>query len=114
MLGQLGWTIEPNSEAAGYGDDKPRKPWRVKVVQVLDRGFVKVCCYNDDTEEVDDDTNASAFIESSKFFFDLPAANAAYIKKMLRYLRGQASELVDGLNLLQLFVTETTPHEDSV
>ncbi len=59
--GAIYWTTVPSMESEGYGDVAPREPHRVKAF-IEKNGTICVYCFNSETGEIDDDTNAKAFI----------------------------------------------------
>ena len=58
------WCILPSVESEGYGDEKPRQPWRGRYYQEHRSGGIVhlISSVSSETGEIDDDTNATALI----------------------------------------------------
>lgn len=61
-VGDIVWAISPSMEGDKYGDIEVRKPYRVKILEILD-SLTYVCggLFEDGT--VDDDTNATTYTQ---------------------------------------------------
>lgn len=71
------WTTRPDTEAEGYGDNDPRLPYQV---QVMDDGKYSNyrCCLVDDHGEPDEDPNATAYCRPQDLHATREEAAEAY------------------------------------
>ena len=85
--GDLFWSIAPDSESQGYGDEKPRKPWRGMIMEDPGRGSVKISYVSEETGLPDDDSNATAYVIPEYLYLTGEDATMAYKKMCKVYLR---------------------------
>ena len=101
-LGQTGWCIEPDIEAEGYGDGEPRKPWFGTVTKIMEnKNFPERSgyrlSYTSTTGEIDEDSNATAYIKETEIYPSNELAVTAYKKAMRSYIDG----LIDTVQQLE-------------
>lgn len=65
-VGDVFWCIAPDTEAEGYGDHKPRKPWRGMITEICTPHFA--ISHYAENGNVDDDTNATAYVLATALF----------------------------------------------
>lgn len=83
MSNDIFYTCLPSTEAFGLGDTAPRKPYPVKVR--VENGVLKAYCFNAETGEMDDDSNASCCPKPKDLFPTLKEATEAYNVLATRY-----------------------------
>lgn len=79
--GDVFWCIRPNMESEGYGSCPPVRPWQGKLrIRHEVRTTYELSRFNEETGEVDDDSNATAIISKpeEELFLTLKEALAAY------------------------------------
>ena len=96
--GDLFWSIAPDSESQGYGDEKPRKPWLGMVMVDPGRGSVKISQVSKETGIPDDDSNATAYVMPEHLYKNEEDAGLAYKEACKSYLRMM---LIEVSNFLQ-------------
>lgn len=98
-VGSVVWSIDSSDETNGYDihlEAGPREPWQGKVTD-NGRGVLRLCSFNPDTGEVDDDSNACT-TAPRHLFATRAEADAAYRIERKRHaarLLGQALEYID-------------------
>jgi hypothetical protein len=93
-VGLFGWVIAPSVEAANYEDNEPRQPWPVVVAEILDDKLIKVH-YRSENGNIDDDTNATAYVNPEEFYQEFAVAKDAYVLEMSRWLAFEQGRLAD-------------------
>ena len=81
--GEIYWTCLPDMESEGHGDDYPKTPYRVQAKrQGKPRDdVVYLHCFDRETGEIDDDSNATAIAENNAVFATKEEAQKYYVRE---------------------------------
>lgn len=92
IVGEVFWTIQPTTEAENYGNGYLVRPWVGKVTKLYD-GHVKLCSFNEETGEPDDDDNASCHVAHNRLFQTEREALKAYRESLKERHRNLLDEI---------------------
>jgi len=80
------WTCRQSVEAENYGDTAPCEPYPVKVRTGDNTTVAYAHCFDPDTGEIDDDSNATAMVRPLDLFDTEAAAWTAYRKLAISHV----------------------------
>lgn len=111
--GEIYYTTLASEESVSYGDNQPRRPYQAKA-RVDERGLIHLHQFNQETGEIDTDSNATAFVTCAELqVFETEAeAMVAYQKQLISHQNKLIDELSDINNELAdvtEFITKGTP-----
>ena len=96
--GELYWTILPDMESAGYGDDRAREPYLVRAGLQTD-GVVYLYSYDSDTGKIDTDDNATvlcgSFFDGDGVFETLEEAKKGYRKAVVKEIQVHLDKVIE-------------------
>jgi hypothetical protein len=107
--GDILWTIKGDMESEGYGDYDPRKPHQVKAFWQNNPGgrALKIFCFNKQTGEIDDDSNASNYVQPSDVFKTKAETITAFAEAIRRCIQ-DCQEQIAEYNMILLGIEQET------
>lgn len=114
--GRIYWSVAASIESLSYevlGKGKPQHPWQGKLR--ISGQSLRLHRFNRDTGQIDDDSNATAFVGSidrpESIFAMYDEAYEAYVDDMHDWISYQLHEALEGLQALKAEKLRKQNHE---